>query len=172
LAIVATLSLAALRAEEPTLIGEVADGITELQGETRLEIAGLSGSLSLRVGQAGSIRFAARSLADRTEERKVALWSEGKTLRLIPPAGKSGAGLLVEVAVPSDLAEIRIEAADSKVASNDLGGRVGIVGRRLDLAVERQMGELRLEIEDSAGHVSWTKGDATVEGKGLNLTLD
>jgi len=80
LVLVAALS-GSLRAEDPILLAEGAGGILDLEGERRLEVVGLQGSILVRLGKEGEIRFAARSLSDRKVERPVALWADGTTLR-------------------------------------------------------------------------------------------
>jgi len=90
-------------AQEPLLLSEDAGGILELEGERGLEISGFHGSVLVRQGKEGELRFAGRDVDDKTVERPVQLWLEGKTLRLIPLDGASDVPVRLEVAVNREL---------------------------------------------------------------------
>ena len=158
-------------AQEPILLTEDAGGILELQGERRIEIVGLRGSLGLRQGNEGEIRFAARDPSDRSKKLPVALWLDGKVLRLTAVAGAEDVPVRLEVAVSPEL-DTRIEAVDSEVSLASLHGTIRVTGERLALTGRALDASLELDIDEGSVKIVRVSQDVTLEGRGLEAQLE
>lgn len=158
-------------AQEPLLLSEDAGGILELEGERDLEISGFHGSVLVRPGKERELRFAAREVDDKTADRPVQLWLEGKTLRLIPVESASNAPVRLEVAVAPAL-ETRLELSDSKLQLTGLKGTTRVRGERLELTGRMFDGSLELNLKESTAHVIGVSEELSVEAEDLHARLE
>lgn len=165
------MAVAAAVAQEALLLSEDAGGILALEGERELEIAGLHGSILVRPGKAGELRFAARDVDDRTAERPVALWLEGNTLRLTSLEGAPDVPVRLEVAMPPSL-ETRLDVSDSKVQLTGLKGTTEVRGERLELIGRMFDGSFDLEVRESTVHVIGVSEELSVDGEQLFVRLE
>jgi len=169
--VVLTLCVPAALAEEPELLAENAGGVLELEGESRLEVVGLRGDIRVRQGKDGELRYAVRDFEDRKLERPVALWVEGRVLRLQPLDDAGHEPLRLEVSVGSDLAP-RLRVSDSTVQLAGVHGDIHVEGERLQLIGRMIEGSLDLEVSESTVNVAGVTAGLNVEGEQLDLTLE
>jgi DUF4097 and DUF4098 domain-containing protein YvlB len=162
---------AAAVAQEAELLSESAGGVLEIEGETHLEIEGLRGKIHVRQGKAGEIRFAARDLEDRQAERPVALWVEGRVLRVMPLEGQPDEPLRLEVSVGPDLAA-SVEASDSVVQLSSLHGEVRVQGERLEVIGRMIDGSLDLRVAESTLQVVTVSEGLSVDGEAIQARLE
>jgi hypothetical protein len=148
-------------ASDAILLSEEAGGILELEDERRLEVSGFRGSIALRLGKLGELRFAARNLTGERVKRPVALWLDGSTLRIVPTDDAAGAPVRLEISMSSTLSA-RVSAVDSQIHISGLHGEVEVRGERLDLTLRTVDGSVDVEIE---------KGTVLIEGVAEELTL-
>jgi hypothetical protein len=157
----------AVAADEPYVLLEQADGAAAPDGQTRVEVAGIQGTLYLRAGAPGELRFSARSLTNRREERAVALWVVDDVLRFEPPAEHSGEPLLLEVGVPPEMS-VHVEAAASHVTLSSLEGPATVEGSELEVEVRGVKGAVELELDDSKLLVAGAEDDLSLRGTGID----
>ena len=165
------MALGTAVAQEPLLLSEDAGGILALEGERELEISEIHGSILVRPGKEGELRFAARDVSDRTAERPVALCLDGKTLRLTPLEGAPDLPLRLEVALPPRL-EAHLEVSDSKVQLTGLKGTTEVRGERLELTGRMFDGSLDLDVKESSIHVIGVSEELNIEGEDLYARLE
>ena len=158
-------------AQEPILLIEDAGGILELEGERRIEIVGLQGTLSVRLGAEGEIRFAARDPNDRSKKLPVALWLDGKGLRLTAVEGAEDVPVRLEVAVSPEL-DSRVEAANSQISLAGLHGTVRVSGERLAVTGRSLDASLEMDIDQGSVKIVRVSQDVTLEGRGLDAQLE
>jgi len=158
-------------ADEPLLLSEDAGGILELEGERRLEVRGLRGMLSLRLGRPGELRYAVRRLEGGDAEQPVALWLDGSTLRLSSLEGASEVPVRLEVALAPELSA-DVEAVDSDLVLVGLHGEVRLAGERLRAAIRNIDGSLELDLKESDVEVVEVNGALTVDGRELDGSLE
>jgi len=154
---VPAVALAALAASssvalEPVLFEEAASGILELADYSRLRVEGFAGTVSVRAGKPGELRYSAATRATKREARPVALWLRGSTIIFRPVAGLEAEVLILEIAV-SEGVQLEIEKK---------GGKVQVSGVSEDVSVDSVDAEV--DIRGVPGRVS-----ATLEGGRLRL---
>jgi hypothetical protein len=164
------VSAAPAGADEPVLFLEQSDAIAELDGQRQLEISGIQGTLHVRLGTPGELRFSARSRDNRREERPVALWVENDTLRFAPAAGQDGELLLLEVAVPPELS-VDIEITDSHLTVSGLMSALLLRGERLAAGIHGLKQPAEIELVESSLEVAGAESELTLEGRKLEATL-
>jgi DUF4097 and DUF4098 domain-containing protein YvlB len=162
---------AAPRADEPVLLNEQPGGILELEGERRFQVTGLRGMLTLRLGKPGELRYAVRRLEASDEEQPVALWLDGRTLRLTRREGAADVAVRLEVALAPELSA-EVEAVDSDVIAAGLHGEVGVAGERLRAAIRNIDGSLELDLVDSEVEVLGVNGPLVLDGRQLEGSLE
>ena len=160
---------AAVAQEEPLLLSEDPSGKLALAGERTLELIGISGRLIVRLGQVGEMRFAARNPDDRKLERPVALWLDGRVLRLTPVESPPDEPLWLEVAVSPELAT-RIEATDSSIEIVGLQGGARIRGQGLEFTGRMLHSSVEVTASDSNIQLA-SVGDVSITGKDLAVRI-
>lgn len=170
LALLALLTGAATRAQEPVLLNDLSGGDLELAGEQRLVLTGLAGTFALRVGKPGSLVYGARSQQNRRDELPVALWLEGSTLRLGPLDETDTRRVYLEVAVPPGL-EVEIDVEESHVSLSSLMSFVQVTGRALDVRAGGLAEGLRLRLEGGTARVETMTGNVELEGREFEALL-
>lgn len=149
----ATLAAAALAAAPPGAAQEpaaepllvVADGRQDVAGAVALEVRDLAGTVALRIGRAGELRFASRLLDNRREEAPVELRQTGSTLVLAAPEADRETRRLVEVTVPPELST-HLALTGAIVRINGLQGDLSVDGRDLDLDARGLLGALSIRV--------------------------
>jgi hypothetical protein len=148
------LAFAPAVAQQEEILFEVANtGVLELAGQSRLSIEGISGTVFVRAGKQGEVRYSAVTRAARRDAHDVALWLRGGTMIFRPVEGRESDELILEIAlsegirlsiektggkvqVASVLADVSVDAVDAEV---DIRG----AAEGVDVRLER--GSLRLE---------------------------
>ena len=167
-------------AQEPVLFEEASSGILELAGHSRLEIKEFTGTVFVRAGKQGELRYSAATRTTRRQPRPVALWLRGRKIIFRPVAGREADELILEIAlsegvrlnidkqggkvqVASVLADVSVQAVESEVDIRGAGEAV---------SVELEGGTLRLENLVGPSTVSGTKiGSVQLKRLTGHLTL-
>ncbi|HXV76130.1 MAG TPA: hypothetical protein VD788_07400 [Candidatus Polarisedimenticolaceae bacterium] len=160
----------AVSAEEPVLLNDRSGGQIVIQAETELSIEGFSGTVAVRAGKSGELRYEIRALADRNQPRALALWSTKGVLRLVPIEPPATEPLLVEIAVPPALA-VNVDLSDSKVEVSGLNSPVGVTGARLELDIRGIAGTVDLAVSEATVRIDGIAGDVSFEGESVRLDL-
>jgi len=160
-----------VRAEEPLLLSEDAGGILELEGENRIEIVGFTGSVRVRQGKAGELRYAARRLDDRKVDHPLALWVEDRLLRIMPLEGQADSPVFLEVSVGPDL-QPSVELSDSTLQVAGLYGNVDVKGSNLQLTARMIDGSLNLELSKSRLSVANVTEGLSLTGSEITAELE
>jgi len=157
--------------EEPLLLTEDSGALLELDGETRLVVEGLQGTIGVRAGLPGEIRFEARTRDNRRDPRIVGLWADGPTLRIGPVEGDDGAGTLIEITVPEGF-DVQVEAVDSLLKTSALSGGFRVGGTNVDLSARGMKGTIDVDVHGGKIFVSGTEEALTIEGRELNIVVE
>ncbi|HKQ61876.1 MAG TPA: DUF4097 family beta strand repeat-containing protein [Candidatus Polarisedimenticolaceae bacterium] len=152
----------AAHADEARQISLGPGAVVETGGFDRVEVRGLSGTVSARVGAAGELRYECRALDNRRTERSLELWAEGRTLRLTPPREPAPERRLVELTLPPELA-FRFEGNDSSVQLGGLHGTAEIRGARLQVLARAIGGDLQFDVEAARVNVEGANGQIGLE---------
>lgn len=170
----AVLLLTPLPAGERVLVGQEASVTRQLQGEVRLVLKRFHGTLSLRGGKPGVLRYEARS-QDRQKERPVHLWRDGDTLQLEAPP-RAGAGeaqeppWYLELAVPPELA-VSLQVSDSRVTADGLRGGLELIGKRVDLDSHGLQNYARIELTGGSVSINGAERGLSIEGADLDVDI-
>jgi DUF4097 and DUF4098 domain-containing protein YvlB len=162
---------ATAQGDEPLLLTEDSGALLDLDGETRLVIEGLQGTIGVRAGLQGEIRYEARTRDNTREPRIVGLWVDGRTLRIGPVEGDDGAKTLIEVTVPPAF-DVEVIAADSLVKSSALSGGFRVGGTKVDLSARGMKGTIDVDVQGGKIFVSGTEEALTIEGRALNVVVE
>lgn len=168
--LVCTLFGLPVHSQEAVLLADQADGIIDVVGVSRIEVTGIEGTLTLRAGQQGKLRFACRSLDNRREERPVSLWESGSTMRLSFSEQLAPQRLLLEVTVPAGMTAV-IVAHKSKVVLNGVQGDVSVSGSELAFDGRTLGGDVNLEIAGGSVTVIGSGGEVALKGQNLQTKL-
>jgi hypothetical protein len=169
-ALLLTVGSGSSLADEPVLLADQADGVIDTEGIRRIEISGIQGTLTLRAGQAGKLRFACRSLDNRREERPVALWETESTMRLAFSEQLESQRLLLEVALPAEMSGT-VHAEDSNLVINGVRGDLDLTGKNLVFAGRSLGGDIDLNITGGSVTVILGEGNVDIEGRDLQTKL-
>jgi len=188
LLLLAALTASVAAEPEPRLIADDPGALIELEGESQLEIRGLQGTLALRPGKPGELRYEARTRDNQRSPRPVALWVQGRKLSLRPVDGDGGTDCLVELAVPPGLAvdvgasssivsvyaldgPFRFSGTGSELMTRGLTGRVDLqlTGGKVQVSGSEQA--VRLESRDAAVLLEHTAGPVTLQLAGSTLDI-
>ena len=152
-------------AEDPVLFEEAASGILELAGHSRLEIHGFTGTVFVRAGKKGELRYSAATRTSRREPHPVALWLRGSKIIFRPVAGREADELILEVALSEGVrlvidkqgGKVQVASVLADVSVRASGSEVDIRGAGEAVSVELEGGTLRLENLAGASEVSGAK---------------
>ena len=153
IAVLAGSGSAPCLAQDAVLFEEAATGILELAGHSSLDIRDFAGTVFVRAGKKGELRYSAATRTARRSAHPVALWLRGGTILFRPVAGQESHELILEISisegvrlnidkrggkvqVASVLADVSVKAAESEVDIRGAGESV---------SVELEGGTLRLE---------------------------
>ena len=99
-------------AQEAVLFEEASSGILELSGHSRLDIEGFAGTVFVRAGKRGELRYSAATRTARREPHPVALWLRGGKIIFRPVAGLEAATRWIAKVRASDPEEIGAASYD------------------------------------------------------------
>ncbi len=156
-------------ADDPVFVVEQTTGVLDATEFNKLEIVGIEGTIHVRSGP-GDLRFTARSLNNRRDERALALWVDGRTLILTAGQGLENERLLAEVLVPHHLS-VTLDASNSRVQATTLPGDFDVTGTKLTLDARGLRGALDAQITDGGIRVDGSTGDVSVTLQGGDSIL-
>jgi len=158
------------RAQEPTLIYSESGGFITLEGERLVRVSGLQGTIALRTGKDGELRYEVRSLDKRREERPIGLWLGGRGFEIAPLDESSEERLLLEMAVPPGLA-VELELEDSNIQIAGLRSDLVLTGARLDVDARGIYGDLTVEVVESDLKIDGVAGKVEIDSEAVELVV-
>lgn len=171
LALAALLAFPAHAQTEPALLATESAAILPISGEVRVEIEGVRGEIGVRVGKPGELRFLSRKPGGRkAEEIPLAVWSDGATIRLVPPEGEAPQERILEASVPPGL-YVRIVATDSKVVASSLQGGLEVRGSALVVQTGGIEGDVEVDLQGGSVSLQGIGGSAVVRGSELQAQI-
>lgn len=158
----------ALAQDEPELLADAADGSLELEGVTRVRLHGVPGTIAIRAARDNEVRWVGRSLANRRDERALAVWRDGSTL-IVGPGSDAPAEepRFVEMIMPGD-AQLEVELLGGVLHLSALTGDVEVRGSG-SLEARGLGGAIDVELTDGKVLLESIDGGATVSGRDLEL---
>lgn len=168
--VVFALLAGVVHAAEPTLLAEQGGGRLPIEGEGALRLRDIRGTISLRSGLDGELRFLATEGSPKGEERPVAVWSDGNTLILEPAAGNEEVEYFLEIAMSRDL-DIEVELYDASLTVNGLAGGVSGAVEHVELIVRGAQGDVDLEASSSVVELQSVGGGVAVSGDGNDVRV-
>jgi len=141
-------------------------GMLPIDGATALRVDSIVGSLVLRGGRPGELRYEARSLDDRRAPRTLVVERRGAVLWLGREDPTATERLLVEVAIAPQLS-VQVVVADSRLQVSGLGGSFDLKAQRVDADVRGGYGPVRIELEDAKLKLETTGSDVEVTGRAI-----
>ena len=158
------------RAQESTLIYSESGGFITLEGETLVRVSGLKGTIAVRTGKDGELRYEVRSLDKRREERPIGLWLGGRGFEIAPLDETSEERLLLEMAVPPGLA-VELELEDSNIQIAGLRSDLVLTGARLDVDARGIYGNLTVEVVESDLKFDGVAGAVDIDSEAVELVV-
>ncbi len=156
-------------ADEPILLAEEARGLVVVEGQNRFEMAELSGTLSVRAGRPGEIRFMARTLDESREELPVSIWQVDNAFRMLPAEGHEERPVLLEMSVGPEIAVV-LEVYDSRLTLQGLRGDVEVTGAGLELSARALTGNGEFQLDESTFSLDGLEGALTLTGEGIEAS--
>ncbi len=156
-------------ADEPILLAEEARGLVVVEEQNRLELSGISGTLSVRAGRPGEIRFMARTLDEPREEIPVAIWQVGNGFRMLPAEGHEEQPILLETSVGPGVA-VSVEVFDSRLTLQGIRDDVEVDGAGLELSARALTGNAEFRISESTLSLDGLEGALTLTGEGIEAS--
>ncbi len=156
-------------ADEPILLAEEARGLVVVEEQKRFEISGIYGTLSVRAGRPGEIRFMARTLDESREEIPVAIWQVGNGFTMLPAEGHEEQPILLETSVGPGVA-VSLDVFDSRLTLQGIRGDVEISGAGLELNVRALTGSAEFLISESTLNLDGLEGALTLTGEGIEAS--
>ena len=157
---------APVTAAEAELLAEESSAEVIVRGQSTVSLEAFQGTLSVRVGRPGEMRFMARTLDNRRAEQPVALWLDGSTFRMRPLEGQESTPTLLEMSVAPEL-RIEIEVDDSTVLATEIHSDLEVRGRGLEITARGLRGSAEFAISDSRIDVNSVLGSLELEGSGI-----
>ncbi len=167
IAIVASLVATPLAAADPVLFEEASSGILELDGHSRLEVKGFNGTVFVRAGRKGELRYSAVTRAARKDPHPVALWLKGGTIIFRPVAGQEADEIILNVAL-SEGVRVHIEQTGGKVQVASLLADVSVDAERSEVDIRGAAEPVAVELDGGTLRLDSLLGTATVRGAGLS----
>jgi hypothetical protein len=171
--LLSTGALAVHAQDEPTLerVHSGSGGTIPIERASLLKIEGVAGTLVLRGGKPGELRYEARTLDDRRQPRAIAIDRRGPSeLRLGHADPATTERLLVEVAVAPQLS-LDVRAQDTRLVVTSIGGDFDVRGARLDVDVRGSYGAVTIDLDTGKVHLENSSSDVHVAGKALDVEL-
>jgi len=140
-------------AQDAVLFEEAATGILELAGHSRLDIKGFAGTVFVRAGKKGELRYSAATRTTRRLAHPVALWLRGRTILFRPVAGQEDHELILEISISEGVrlnidkrgGKVQVSSVLADVSVKAVESEVDIRGAGEAVSVELEGGTLRLE---------------------------
>ena len=146
-------------------------GMIPIERATLLKIEGVVGTLVLRGGKPGELRYEARTLDDKRQPRAIAIDRRGSSeLRLGHADAATTERLIVEVAVAPQLSLV-VRAQDTRLVVTGIGGEFAVRGERLDIDVRGNYGAVSIDLDTGKLHLENSSSDVHVAGKALEAEL-
>lgn len=162
-------------APQVPLLSSDPSGTIDLVGQNRLEIDGFAGTLSVRPGKAGQLRYAARVRDNRRGEQPVGLWSDGQTLRLgplqAPPEGEAPPEVILEVAIAPGVAVSLAPAAGSTLQLAGVLGDIEVSGERLSVGSRGVQGSHELDLREGTLSIVGAVGAVDLVAENVAIEL-
>ena len=162
LLIAATMLALPTGAQEEVLLEEAASGILELEGHNRLEIEGFAGTVNVRAGKPGELRYSAATRTTRRVAHPVALWLRGKTMIFRPLAGQESDELILEIAVSDG---VRLDVRKK-------GGKVQVFGLLNDVSVKAVNSAVDVVTVEGPVDVQLQGGQLRLQDLAAEVTVD
>lgn len=156
------------RASEAELLSQDSGATWDLIGQTRLEIEGIRGELLLRAALPGELRYMSVDLQDRDEQRPIALWQEGGTLRLRPIGEQDDKPRHLELAVPAQL-QLELHVRESRVSATGLHGALAVEGQAVEFEGRSLQGPLELDLKKGTVDLNGAAMAVSLEGKDIEI---
>lgn len=154
-------------AQESVLFEEASSGILELSGHSSLKIEGFAGTVFVRVGKQGELRYSAATRTVRREPHPVALWLRGAKIIFRPVAGLEADELILEITLSEGL-WLHIDKQGGKVQVASVPAEVSVRAVESDVDI-RGVGEaVSVELEGGTLRLENLVGSATVRGTGVS----
>ncbi len=155
--------LGAAVAQEPSLLAIEGRGLLPLEGERTLALEGLPGTIGVRIGKPGEIRFVSVARDDRETEVPLEVWQDGRKIRVRFPADAIVDAIRFEATVPGG---IGVEVVDSgpELSLMNIDGDVDVRGSGIDLQAVGIGGAVRLDLTDGAVRVDGAGGGIELDG--------
>ena len=159
--------------DEPTIerVYSGPGGTIPIEHASLLKIEGVVGTLVLRAGKPGELRYEARTLDDKRQPRPIAIDRRGSgELRLGHADPASAERLIVEVAVAPQLS-LAVRAEDTRLIVTGIGGEFDVRGERLDVDVRGSYGAVTIDLDTGKLHLENASSDVHVAGKALEVDV-
>ena len=150
-------------AQEPVLFEEASSGILELSGHSSLEIEGFAGTVFVRAGKQGELRYSAATRTVKREPHPVALWLRGRKIIFRPVAGLETDELILEITLPEGL-RLRIDHHGGKVQVASVLGDVSVRAVESEVDIRGAAEKVSVELEGGTLRLENLAGLATVSG--------
>jgi hypothetical protein len=155
---------------EAVLLHDEARGLFDVSAYRTLVVDGLQGTLVLRLGRPGELRYESRLLATRRDPMPVALWEEETALVMTPFDEEDPQRLFVEVTVPPGL-DVEIFVNGSVVHATGLQGELFVKGEEIELHASGLSGDASIEGRGGSVEVGASGGTVEIEGEALEVKL-
>lgn len=152
------------------LLHDQAGGLFDVSGYSVVAFNGISGTLVLRLGKPGELRYESRLLQTRRDELPLALWAEDSALVLTPLDEEDPQRAFLEVTVPPGL-KIEVDVNDSVVHASGLQGEFSLRGAEVELHASGLGDDAILEIHGGSVEIGASSGSVELEGEGLDVKL-
>ena len=123
-----------------------ATGLVPLDVESSVVVRGLHGLIRVAAIEERELRVVSRTAGANPVDAPVGLWQRGSRIIVAPPPGDDGRERQVRVEVPKNLA-VSIEARDSDVTLQMLGGSIDLKGKNLRVIATTLSGSLSTDLE-------------------------
>jgi DUF4097 and DUF4098 domain-containing protein YvlB len=157
-------------AQEATLLAVEGRGLLPLEGERTLALEGLPGTIGVRIGKPGEIRFVSVAREDRELEIPLEVWQDGRTIRVRMPAEAGVDAIRFEATVPSGIGVVAVDSGPELSLMN-IDGDIDVTGTGLDVQAVGIGGGLRFDLTDGAIRVDGVAGGIDVEGVRVNGSI-
>jgi hypothetical protein len=158
------------RAEEPELAAREAAGLVPLEGENRLVLRDLRGSVSVRMGRPGELRFTSVALGDTAKPRPVDVWVSGSEIRFLPPQGGEDEPRELEIVSDPKLFVQAIGLRGS-FAATGLQSGIEVSGDVLDVDVRGLGGSVDINTAGGRAWIENIEGDVTLRSRSCAAKL-
>jgi DUF4097 and DUF4098 domain-containing protein YvlB len=146
-----------------------ATALVPVDSESVLSIVGLHGQIAIGTHDDRDLRVISREPGPNGAELPVGIWQVGTTMVIALPPGDKGAARAVRIQVPRTFA-ITVDAADSDVSVDSVGGGVEVRGRNTSVNILSAGGYVSVDLEGGALTVS-ASDDATLRLRGTALEV-